>query len=74
LYFDIPTNTTIDGKGEKSIIICTRGCEKQHCTVMLAITGDGTKMLPYEMFISKTMPKAKLPNGVHVCEQGKGWI
>jgi hypothetical protein len=31
LYFDMPTNTTFEGKGEKSVIIRTSGCEKQHC-------------------------------------------
>jgi hypothetical protein len=73
LYFDMPTNMTIEGKGEKSVIIRTTGCEKQHCTMMLTITANGRKLLPYMIFKRKTMPKAKLPNYVHVCDQGKGW-
>jgi hypothetical protein len=70
----MPTNTTIEGKGEKSVIIHTRGCEKQRRTVMLTITADGRKLPPYVIFKRKTMPKAKLPNGVHVCVQAKCWM
>jgi hypothetical protein len=68
------TNTTIEGKGEKRVIICTSGFEKQHCTVMLVITADGRKLQPYVIIKRKTMPKAKLLNGVHVHVQGKGWM
>jgi hypothetical protein len=57
LYFDMLTNTTIEGKGEKSVIVRTSGCEKQRCTVMLAITADGRKLLPYVIFKRQTMPK-----------------
>jgi hypothetical protein len=32
LYFDMSTNMTIEGKGEKSVLICTSGCEKQRCS------------------------------------------
>jgi hypothetical protein len=74
LYFNTPRNTTIEGKGEKNIIICTSGSKKQHCTVMLTITVDGRKLPPYVIFKRKTMPKAKLLNGVHVHVQGEGWM
>jgi hypothetical protein len=53
LYFDMPTNTTIEGKGEKFVIIRTGGCGKQRCTVMLAITVDGRKLPPYVIFKRK---------------------
>lgn len=59
LYFGMPTNTTIEGQGEKSAIICTIGCEKQ--------------LLLY-IFKWKTVPKAKLVNGVHMHVQGNGWM
>jgi hypothetical protein len=42
LYFDMPTNMIIKGKGEKSITICTTGLGKQHCIVMFAITASGS--------------------------------
>jgi hypothetical protein len=52
LYFGMPTNTKIEGQGEKSAIICTSGCEKQ--------------LLLYVIFNRKTVPKAKLVNSVHM--------
>jgi hypothetical protein len=74
LYFDMPTNTTIEGKGEKSVIIRTGGYEKQRCTVTLSITADGRELPPYAIFKRKTVPKDRLLNGVHVRVQGKGWM
>jgi hypothetical protein len=73
LYFDMPTNSIIERKGEKSVIIRTGGCEKQRCAVTLEITADGRELPPYVIFKRKTMPKATIPNGVHVRVQGKGW-
>jgi hypothetical protein len=43
--------------------IRTMGAEKQHCTVMLAITADGQK-LPPDVFECKTMAKEKFPQGI----------
>jgi hypothetical protein len=74
LYFDMPTNTTVEGKGENIVSIRTSGCEKQRCTAMLAITADGRKLPPYVIFKRTAMPKAKLPNGIHVRVQDKGWM
>jgi hypothetical protein len=50
------------------------GCEKQCCTAMLAIAMDRRKLPLYVIFKRKTVPKAKLPNGVHVRVQGKVWM
>jgi hypothetical protein len=66
------TNTTIEGKGENSEIIRTSGSKKQRCTVMLTRTADRRNLPPYVIFERKTLPKVKLPNGVHVLVQGKG--
>jgi hypothetical protein len=55
-----------------SVILPTSGWEKQRCTVLLAITVNGRKLQPYVVLKRKTMPKTKLPNGVHVSVQGKG--
>jgi hypothetical protein len=74
LYFDMPTNTTIEGKGEKSVINYTSGCKKQHCTAMLAITADRRTLPLYLIFKRKIMTKAKLLNGVPVHVQGNGWM
>jgi hypothetical protein len=41
---------------------------------MLIITVDRIKMPWYVIFKMKTIPKTKLPNGVHMHAQGKGWM
>lgn len=75
VYFDMPSNTTIEEKGASSVPIITSGAEKQRCTVMLAVTSDGRKLPPYIIFRRKTIPKgSKFPAGVHVMAQEKGWM
>jgi hypothetical protein len=66
LHFNMLTNMTIKGKGEKSIIIHITGCGKQHYTVMLAITVARRKLPHCVIFKRKTMPKAKLPKSFYV--------
>ena len=46
LTFDMPSNSTVDSKGTKSVSIMTTGHEKDRFTVMLACLGDGTKLPP----------------------------
>ena len=75
LTFDMPSNSTVDSKGTKSVSIMTTGHEKDRFTVMLACLGDGTKLPPYVVFKQKTLPKdLVLPWGIHVRAQAKGWM
>ena len=75
LTFDMPSNSTVDSKGTKSVSIMTTGHEKDRFTVMLACLGDGTKLPPYVVFKRKTLPKdLVLPRGIHVRAQAKGWM
>lgn len=75
VYFDMPSNVTVNCKGEKSVHIKTTGNEKQRCTVMLAVLADGRKLPPYVVFKRKTFPKnVKFPRGIFVRVQEKGWM
>lgn len=74
LNFDMPSSTTVEQKGVRSVHIRTTGAEKQRCTVMLAVTADGRKLPPFVIFKRKTLPKAKFPPGIHVRVQEKGWM
>ena len=47
IYFDMPTSTTMDVKGSKTITIKTAGNEKNRFTCMLPCMADGTKLSPY---------------------------
>lgn len=74
LTFDMPPNTTVSEKGVSSVPIKTTGCEKQRCTVMLAVTADGRKLPPFVIFKRKTVPKMKLGARIHIRAQENGWM
>lgn len=56
LTFDMSPNTTVSAKGVSSVSIKTTGCEKQCCTVMLAVTADGSKLPPFITFKRRRCP------------------
>ncbi|KAE8737973.1 hypothetical protein FOCC_FOCC016556, partial [Frankliniella occidentalis] len=66
LYLGMPSRTSVDTKGKKSISIKTTGNEMTRFTVMLAITADGRKLPPYVVFKRLTVPKGNFPPGVHI--------
>ena len=68
MNFDMPPNRTVNSKGSKTVLIKTR------FTVVLACMADGTKLKPMVVFKRKTMPKLKLPSGVIVHVDPKGWM
>lgn len=74
MTFDIPSNSTVNRRGEKTITIRTCGSEKTHFTVVLSCMADGTKLKPMVIFKRKTLPKEKLPAGVLVTVHPKGWM
>ena len=69
----MPLDTTVNKKGDKSVTIRTGGNEKQRCTVMLCITADGIKLLPYVILKRKRIPKVDI-KGVIVQAQEAGWM
>ena len=62
--------TTVNKKGEKSVVIRRGGCEKQRFTV-ICIRVDDNKLLPYMIFKHKTIRSITLP-GIRVND--KGWM
>ena len=74
MTFDMPSNMTVDKLGAKTVMIKTTGHEKTRFTVVLACMADGTKLPPMVIFKRKTMPKEKLPKGVFVHVDEKGWM
>jgi len=59
--FDLPSNTTIDELGARSVSIRTTGHEKTNFTVVLTCMADGTKLLPLIIFKLKNIPKGNFP-------------
>lgn len=74
VYFDMPTNYTVDIVGTKTVSVKTTGNEKMRVTVMLTVLADGRKLPPFIILNRKTMPKEKLPTGLIVRCQEKGWM
>lgn len=74
LTFDIPMNRTVDVQGSSSVTIRTTGHEKSSFTVVLACTASGKKLPPLIIFKRKTPVKEKLPSGIIVHQNEKGWM
>ena len=74
MNFDMVSNSTVDVKGTKTILIKTTGHEKSSFTVVLACIANGEKLRPMVIFKRKTLPKLKFPSGVFVHVHEKGWM
>jgi hypothetical protein len=60
VFFDMLTNTTVDTKGSKSVLVKITGHEKLRITVMLLVLADGRKLTPFVILKGKNLPKEKL--------------
>ena len=74
VFFDLPGNRTINLTGEKTVLVRTTGNEKNHFTVVLCCTADGTKLKPMIILKRKTLPKVMFPSGVVIHVNEKGWM
>lgn len=64
-YFDLPSQSTVEMKGEKSVPVATSGYEKMRFTTVLACAASGRKLKPLLIFKNlKNVPKLKqgMPN------------
>lgn len=74
LTFDMPSGTTIDQKGAKTVTVKNTGNEKNRFTVMLGCTADGGKLPAYVFFKRKAFPKLPFPKGIIIQVNEKGWF
>ncbi|KFD50705.1 hypothetical protein M513_08361, partial [Trichuris suis] len=74
VYFDMPTNKTVESKGAKSVVVKSGGHEKARFTVALACLADGTKLKPMVIFKRKKKPNVAFPSGVFVHFHKSGWM
>ena len=76
-WMDMPSDTTVDSVGARSIPIKTTGHTKDHYTVILTARSDGTKLKPYVVFKGKGTRLIKdlqrIP-GVAVRFSSNGWM
>jgi hypothetical protein len=57
VYFDMPSNITINEKGAKTVLITGTGNKKVRIIVMLGVLANGCKLPPYVICGEKQCPK-----------------
>ncbi|CAM4685133.1 unnamed protein product [Lepidochelys kempii] len=73
MTFNLQSNRTVTGIGEKTVLIKTTGHEKIHFRMVLLCSANGSKLPPVVIFKRKTLPKnMQFPAGVIVCAHKKG--
>ncbi len=74
MWFDLPSNTTIDHKGTKTVTIRITRHKHLFFIVILAYMADGSKLLAICIFKLKNLPKENFPYGIHIRVNEKGWM
>ena len=74
LSFDLPSSTTLELKGSKTVSIRSTGHEKNCFTVVLACMVDGTKLEPVIIFKLKNIPREVFSDRVKIQVNEKGWV
>jgi hypothetical protein len=74
MTFNLPSNTTVEQRGTKSISILSTGHEHSNFTVVLACMADGTKLPPVIIFKLVNIPREEFPDGVIIRTNKEGWM
>src|SRR4051812_15187262 len=74
IVFNLPSNTTIEQSGSKTISILSTGHEYSNFTVILACLADGTKLPPVIIFKLKKIPREEFPDGGIIRPNPQGWM
>ena len=69
----LPT-TTVNKKGERTILLKSTGNEKNRYTVVLECMADGTKLPPMIIYKRTTRPSGNFPTDVILHWNAKGWV
>ena len=74
LWLDMPGETTITRRGERSVPLRTTGHDKGRFTVVLSAMADGRKLKPYVVFKGVRAIPEMNTNGVVVALSKNGWM
>ena len=74
MWFDMPSNSTINQKGVKTVSIRMTNYERSSFTVILACMANGTKLPAICIFKLQKIPKEKFSHGVHIRVNKKEWV
>ena len=50
IFFNMPSNKTVELKGKKTVHVVTQNQEKMRVSLLLSVLADGTKLPPYIIF------------------------
>ncbi len=73
LWFDLPSNTTIDHKGAKTVSISIIGHERSSFTVILGCMANGIKLSAVCIYKLKNILKENFSYSIHIRANEKGW-
>src|SRR5205823_1311776 len=74
MSFNLPSNTTVEQSGSKTVSILSMGYERSNFTVVLAYLADGIKLPPVIIFKLKKIPREEFPEGVVIRANSEGWM
>lgn len=75
LWMDMPGDTTVTHRGQRSVPLRTTGHDKARFTVVLAAMADGRKLKPYVVFKGvRTIAELAKVSGVVVAYSRNGWM
>ena len=74
MSFNLPSNTTVEQSGSKTVSILSTGHERSNFTVVLACLADETKLPPVIIFKLKKIPREEFPKGVVIRANSEGWM
>ncbi len=74
LSFDLPSSTTLELKGSKTVSIRSTGYKKNCFTIVLACMTDKTKLEPVIIFKLKNIPREVFSDRVKIQVNEKGWV
>jgi hypothetical protein len=74
MAFNLPSNTTVEHSGSKTVSILSTGHERSNFTVVLACMADGTKLPPVIIFKLKKIPREEFLEGVVIRANPEGWM
>jgi len=74
MAFNLPSQSTIEECGKRTVSILTTGHERTNFTVTLTCLADGTKLPPFIIFKLVNVPREKFPDGVYVHANPSGWM
>lgn len=74
LSFNLPSQTTVEERGKRTVSILTTGHEHTNFTVTLTCLADGTKLPPVIIFKLVNVPREQFPDGVYIRANPSGWM